>query len=59
MSRIVHRADLINSTGGVSALCFPKPHPINMRRATWTNRDEAVTCPKCKKRIAEREKEVA
>lgn len=45
--RIYHRGSLINPRGGVSALCFAKPRAIDMKRATWTNRDEAVTCPKC------------
>jgi hypothetical protein len=51
MSRKVHRADLINSHGSISALCFKKPHPINMMKESWTNRDEAVTCKACLKLI--------
>lgn len=46
-TRVYHRAALIDGQGRVSALCSPKPRAINMKRATWTNRDEAVTCPKC------------
>jgi hypothetical protein len=46
-SKIYHRGDKINQRGGVSALCFVKPKAINLQKATWTNRDEAVTCPKC------------
>jgi hypothetical protein len=42
-----HRGDMINQRGGVSALCFVKPKAIDLSKATWTNRDEAVTCPKC------------
>lgn len=45
--RTVHRADKIRSDGAVSALCFSAPRAIDLGRATWTNRDEAVTCPKC------------
>ena len=45
-SRVYHRAHLI-SARGVSALCFAKRRAIDMKRATWTNRDEAVTCRKC------------
>lgn len=45
--RIYHRGSLINQRGGVSALCFSKPRAINLKQAMWTNRDEAVTCPKC------------
>lgn len=43
----VHRADKINNRGGVSALCFARPRAIDLGRATWTIRDEAVTCSKC------------
>lgn len=46
--RVYHRAHLIDDEGNVSALCFKKPRAIDMRLATWTNRDEAVTCKKCK-----------
>lgn len=45
--RTYHRAALIREDGFVSALCFKRPRAIDMRRATWTIRDEAVTCPKC------------
>ncbi len=44
---VLHRAAKINDRGDVSALCFTRPRAIDLRRATWTNRDEAVTCPKC------------
>lgn len=45
--RMRHRADKINQRGGVSALCFPKPRAIDMKRASWTTSDSGVTCPKC------------
>ena len=45
--RAYHRATKIRNDGSVSALCFKSPRAIDMRRATWTIRDEAVTCPKC------------
>jgi hypothetical protein len=45
--RTYHRATKIREDGSVSALCFKSPRAIDMRRATWTIRDEAVTCPKC------------
>jgi len=45
--KIVHRAKGIREDGAVSALCFSRPRPIDLRRTTWTNRDEAVTCRKC------------
>lgn len=44
-----HKAALIRADGGVSALCFKRPRAIDLRRALWTLRDEAVTCPKCLK----------
>lgn len=51
--KIYHRAYLM-SAQGVSALCFRRPRSIDLRRATWTNRDEAVTCKKCLAIIARR-----
>lgn len=48
----IHKAAKIAPGGLVSALCFKKPHPINMKLETWTLRREAVTCPKCKKILA-------
>ena len=42
-----HMADKVNPQGGVSALCFGKPRAIDLTRALWTNRQEAVTCKKC------------
>jgi len=42
--RVYHRAHLISELG-VSALCYAKPHPIDMtKRQTWTTSDKAVTC---------------
>ncbi len=52
MTRPVHMASLLNPNGDVSALCFAKPRPINLRVATWTNRREAVTCAVCATRLA-------
>ena len=49
--KIYHKANKRSQTGGVSALCFKTPRSINMNRATWTFRDEAVTCKKCLKKI--------
>lgn len=48
--KIVHRAKYIAPNGDVSALYFNKPHAIDLAKATWTNRDDAVTCKKCKER---------
>jgi hypothetical protein len=46
-----HWGAKINANGDVSALCFEKPRAINLSRASWTNRKEAVTCPKCLTRL--------
>lgn len=42
-----HMAHEIKDGGAVSALCFKKPRPINLKVACWTIRPEAVTCKKC------------
>ena len=47
-TRMRHRAGKIDPKGRVSALCFPKPRAIDMKRATWVMNDDAVTCPKCR-----------
>lgn len=44
---IRHFAKLISPTGGVSPLCAKKPRAINMKRASWTLGEKAVTCKKC------------
>jgi hypothetical protein len=46
-----HRASGFREDGAVSSLCSPT-RAINLRVASWTIRDEAVTCPKCKARMA-------
>jgi hypothetical protein len=53
--RRIHLANKL-STRGASALCFPKPRAIDMKRATWTTSPAAVTCPKCLARLAGRSK---
>lgn len=45
--KLVHKAKLLNNLGGVSPVCADRPRAINLKRATWTNRWEAVTCKKC------------
>lgn len=47
--KLIHHAAKVNPKGGVAALCFKTPHPIDLRRASWTLRRSAVTCPKCLK----------
>lgn len=51
--KIYHFPKSINRDGGVYALCAAKSQVINLRKASWTNRREGVTCPRCKKRLAE------
>ncbi len=46
-TKIVHRAGKGRFNGDVSARCFKRPRAIDLRRASWTLRAEAVTCPKC------------
>lgn len=48
----LHMADKVDQHGNVSALCFGAPRPIALRRASWTIRPDAVTCPACKQRMA-------
>ncbi len=52
--RIVHRGAKINQRGGVSPLCAKTPRALDLSKATWVLRDEAVTCPKCLRLIAAR-----
>lgn len=56
--RIYHLAHLIHNGGEmVSPLCAKVPTAINLDRAYWTLREEAVTCKKCLAAIAARKKE--
>jgi hypothetical protein len=43
----VHMAAKVAPDGRVSPLCAARPRAIDLRRATWTLRPEAVTCPRC------------
>ena len=52
MAKRIHLAEKIASGGRVSAACFDPPRAINLKRATWTIRPEAVTCPRCLALIA-------
>ncbi len=47
MAKRVHKAGKCDDRGNVSALCYLRPRPIDLRYATWTLRDEAVTCEGC------------
>lgn len=48
----IHMAALISRTGGISPLCAPTPRRINLKRASWTIRAEAVTCARCRAKLA-------
>lgn len=45
--KLVHRAKHVNAGGQVSALCFKRRHAIDLKRASWTIDDYAVTCRRC------------
>lgn len=45
--KTIHRASKIRPDGAVSAVCYSTPRAIDLKRATWTLRADAVTCPKC------------
>ena len=49
LRKVYHLAAMVNQRGGVSPLCARKPRAINLHRAMWTIRREAVTCAKCLK----------
>lgn len=41
------KASKVSSAGKVSALCFKRPHAIDLARESWTIRNEGVTCEEC------------
>lgn len=43
----VHRAKHLGPSGQVSPLCAKTLRALDLTRATWTLRDDAVTCPRC------------
>ncbi len=51
--RVYHKAAEVNEKGDVSAVCYAKPRRIDLSRATWTFRWEAVTCQKCLSKMRE------
>lgn len=46
--KTVHMSMFFDGYGNVSALCFKAPHAIDLKKTTWTNRPDAVTCPRCR-----------
>jgi hypothetical protein len=53
-SKTYHMAGAMRDDGAVSALCYERPRPISLRRASWVMRAEDVTCPKCLRVLASR-----
>lgn len=53
--KLYHKAAALREDGAVTALCFSSPRPIDLKVALWTIRDDAVTCPRCRKALAEKE----
>lgn len=51
--KIYHFANLFSELGA-SALCYKAPKAINLKIALWTITENAVTCPKCLKKLRER-----
>lgn len=51
-TKVVHRAAKWDDEGRVSPLCANPPRALS-RHQRWTNRDEAVTCPRCRAAIKE------
>jgi hypothetical protein len=49
--KTIHMAHMVSENGEVSALCYAKLRPIDLKTSTWTNRPEAVTCTQCKRAI--------
>ncbi len=49
--KIIHKAKLISRNGDVSPLCANKPRKLNLAKESWTNRNDAVTCEKCKAKL--------
>lgn len=49
-----HMGGKIRQDGAVSALCFDPPRPINLAKERRTIVPSAVTCPHCRKLMADR-----
>jgi hypothetical protein len=52
--KIVHKVQFVDQNGNGSALCFKRPHPIDLKTESgvlyW---ESGVTCPKCLQRKPE------
>jgi hypothetical protein len=50
--KVYHYAAKFANDGSVSALCFMRPHAIDMARGqSWTLLPKAVTCKRCRKHL--------
>ncbi len=52
----IHKASKIRQDGAVSALCFSSLRAIDLKRSSWTNCDDFVTCSACKDLLIESKK---
>lgn len=51
--KLYHYAGKVREDGAISALCYTTPHPINLKRSSWTLSEDYVTCPRCRKTLRE------
>lgn len=49
--KVVHLGAMVDPDGNASALCYRRPRPIDLRKASWTLADDLVSCPRCRKAI--------
>jgi hypothetical protein len=47
MTKLYHYGKRIRADGAVSALCYDTPRKIDLGKASWVLRKNAVTCAKC------------
>lgn len=53
--KVYHFAAKFSRGGGASALCYKKPRVIPLDRGqSWTIRPDAVTCPRCRALLKQR-----
>ena len=48
MKKTYHMAKMVTLDGAVSPLCAKVPRAIDLSKASWTLRADAVTCPRCR-----------
>lgn len=53
--KVYHYAKQMNDAGEVSALCYKRPHAINLKKGqSWTLVPTSVTCSRCRKMLPKR-----